>query len=207
MSRWLAQLALFAYPRELRRDQGPEMLSMMLDISAASKSSFARELVSLVLCGLRDRALVAAGVGTRRIVADSCGVAVTISLSLVACNTAWRVTSGTLFATSMTPGALVVVPIWVSLALLLMGYSRIVGAIGVVLLAPIITIEMLSKGHGFANEIDPLAQVGLLLVYCVVLAAIPGTRPRRPTRVLWLPTDHSPTSRRPPANTRNTPAG
>jgi hypothetical protein len=186
MSEWLARLALYAYPREIRRTKGPEMLGMMLDISGESRLSFTRELASLVLFGLRERTLVAAGVGTRRIVSDSCGIAVAILLSLTAFGTAWRLDA---VLTSGQPTTdLFVVAIWVSLALLLMGYIRAVGVIGVVLLAPIIIVEMLSKGGGLANEIDPLAQVGVLLACCVVMATTPGARRRRPTRVLWLVT-------------------
>jgi hypothetical protein len=186
MGKWLARLTLFAYPGEVRRTRGPEMLSMMLDIWAASKLSFARELVSVVLYGFRERAVVAAGVGTRQVVADSCGVAVAILLSLEAWGTAPRIANGAFFTHGSPARGLLIVAMWVALALLLMGYGRAVGAIGVVLLAPIIAIEMLSKGHGFMNEIDPIAQVGVLFACCVVLAATPATRTRRPARVFWL---------------------
>ena len=184
MVEWLARLALCAYPRELRESKGPEMLSMMLDIWGDSKASFAREIASLVMCGLRERTVVVARVGTRRIVADSCGIAVAILLGTTAWNTASRI--DVLFTSGTPAGDLLTLVIWATLALLLMGYTRAVGVIGVVLLAPIITVEMLNKGRGFANEIDPIAQVGLLLAFCVVMAATPRARERHPAGVLWL---------------------
>lgn len=184
MSGWLAKLALRAYPRELRRDKGPEMLSMMLDIWGESKLGFPRELGSLVVFGLRARMLVAAGAGTRRIVADSCAVAVAILLSLTVWDTAS--TLGVVLNSGQPVRDLFVVATWAPLSLLLMGYVRAVGVIGVALLVPIITIEMFSKGGGLANEIDPIAQVGVLLACCVLMALTPGARRRRPARVLWL---------------------
>jgi hypothetical protein len=177
----LGRLALRAYPREVGLSHGEEMLSTMLDVGAESRMVFALDLISLVIGGVRERARVTAGSGRRQLVTDACGIALVVYLlvpmgELLRSFTDWH--SAQQFLITLT--------ICVSVALLLVGYNRVAGTVGLfaIALGNAITIER--GGPTFADGLNAIATMAVPAVCCAVL--ITDRRPQRPhpRRLLWL---------------------
>jgi hypothetical protein len=177
----LARLALAAYPADTVQDRGPEMLSTTLEISRGSSLSFLRELVSMVLGGLQARAARTARTGTRRIITDASVRALVILLAL----SAWGLARQVVGPNPGTGPAWAIV-IWGLLALLLIGYTRPVGVIGASLIAAIVTYVIAGKRGDLAEQLSPLAVIGVPFICCLLLAFDTQPRPRRYARALWL---------------------
>jgi len=78
----VAGVALRAYPTAERAARGEEMLATLLDVSAGSRTEFARELADVTRIGLRARARQTASAGTRRLIADGLCLAATWVMTL-----------------------------------------------------------------------------------------------------------------------------
>ena len=61
----IVSIALWAYPREVRRSRGEEMTATVLDLSEGSRWVFLRETLALVYGGLSARAGIDPEAGTR----------------------------------------------------------------------------------------------------------------------------------------------
>ena len=71
----IARAALHAFPPTMRSGHGEEMLDTLLDVSAASRTRFVRELIGVVRSGMQARATQTARAGAKRVVADGvCGL-------------------------------------------------------------------------------------------------------------------------------------
>jgi hypothetical protein len=157
------------------------MLSTALEIGCESSLSFARELASVVLGGLKERARLTARTGTRRIVTDACTSALILLLGL----SAWGLARRAIGPDSGDEPGLQVV-IWGLLALLLIGYTRAAGVIGASVISAIVTFVIVGKQGNLAEQLSPLAVIGVPLLCCVLLASDTRARPRRYGRALWL---------------------
>ena len=178
----IGNAALRAYPREVRRTRGPEMLSTLLDMGGRSKMAFARESGSLVLGGLRERAAITAQSGPGRLIADSCCQAGVIWSMLVA----WQwlhLTAHMDIANLLLP----TVVVWALLTCALAGYDRIAGFLGVCGTTAIIAIDALGDPLDLTNRLLlDIARVLVPLICFTVMAYAPRTRPRDARRLLWL---------------------
>ena len=163
--------------------RGPEMLSMLLDAGGTSGVAFTQECGSVVVGGLRARAALTAGLGTRRLVADACCLAAVIwSVFFQWQRFGFQVDRGF----SVTPGFFAVeVMLWLVLAGALVGYDRVAGLLGICAIA-VMAFNWLRFGFTVtlvpafaANHIVPLACF-------VVMACAPRRRPRDARRLLWL---------------------
>jgi len=181
----LGRLALRSYPKAVARSTGPEMLSMMLDAGSESRPAFVRELLSLVFHGLRERARVTAAEGRRQLFVDACAVAIFVYLGLPA----WMIVSR-LTAIAQYGGGLRILAVWlialVLPALLLAGYNRIAGAIGLCAISVGVAITVFQEQPAFTGLLKPFVMMAVPAVCCVVLVTTPGTRPRRARRALWM---------------------
>jgi hypothetical protein len=182
MRELLLKLALRAYPNATVQSRGPEMLSTALEISCGSNLDFGRELASMMLGGLHERANCIARAGTRRIVTDACISALLILLGIAAWESARRIV-GT--GTGAGAGVQDVI-IWGLLALILIGFTRAAGVIGATVIVPILTFVIVGKRGDLAEQLSPLAVIGVPLICCLLLAFDNRVRPRRYTRALWL---------------------
>jgi hypothetical protein len=171
----IGKAALRVYPRDAREARGLEMLGMLLDAGEQSGWAFVRESGSLVLGGLRERRAIAARVGTRRLLADSCCQAVLICLAL------WIISALSAGATS-GPGGPLAVQVVVLTAILtcaLIGYERIAAIGGLV--------AIVAYGPLGPHTQAVLLAVVLVPIGClVVMVRAPRKRPRDPRRLLWL---------------------
>jgi hypothetical protein len=181
MRELLLRFALRAYPNATVQSRGPEMLSTALEISRGSDLAFVRELASMMLGGLQERANSTAQAGTRRIVTDACTSALVILLGIAAWESARRIV-GT--DPGLDPGLQTV--IWGLLALILIGCARAAGVIGASVIVAILTFVIVGKRGDLAEQISPLAVIGVPLICCLLLAFDNGSRPRQYTRALWL---------------------
>jgi hypothetical protein len=171
----VGKAAVRAYPREARQARGLEMLGMTLDAGEHSSWAFVRESGSLVIGGLRERRLITARAGTRRLLADSCCQAVLIFLTL------WIISALSPDAIAGPSRPLVVQALILAaiLACALIGYERIAAVGG---LAAVIAFGPL----GAHTQLMVLARV-LVPIGCVlVMVRAPRKRPRDARRLLWL---------------------
>jgi len=117
-------LALLAYPDDVRGRTGAEMTATLLDVAEGSRTRFGRELVDLVRLGLRARAHRTAAAGAGRVIADGlCLAAVwmmTLDLSMLLAQR-MRHFQDPLLA----PPSLVLLA--AALVLALVGYDRLAG--------------------------------------------------------------------------------
>src|SRR5215472_1406183 len=97
------------------------MLSVMLEMSAGSHVTFARELVSLVFCGLRERSRVTAASGRRQLITDACSTALILFVAVPLWGLLSRLGAGT------SNGAVVSGGLCAAFVALLAGYNRWVG--------------------------------------------------------------------------------
>jgi hypothetical protein len=178
----LGRLALRAYPREFARAKGPEMLSMMLEMSADSPFAFARELVSLGFCGLRERSRATAGSGRRQLATDACRAALLLYLAVPL----WgELANFRLVALHDVEQLLIVLAVCAAFALLLAGYNRWAGLGGLGAIAIGVTVTALGQPP-LANVVSPLVRMAIPALCCAVLAAAPGQRRPELGRLRWL---------------------
>ena len=178
----VARTALQAFPREVRAARGEEMVGTLLDSSASSRVRFANQIVDLVREGLRARALVTAQVGAGRVVADGvCLAAVWMLTLFLSSDLGLRIHGG-------EPGypdepiALWSLALLVSaLALALVGYDRIAGAMALCLAASLVAH---TDGAGLTNGSRGPLLVATLCFCLLVLA--PRRRRPDPRRLAWL---------------------
>jgi hypothetical protein len=178
----LGAIALRAYPRETRRARGPEMLSMALDACGRSKLLFARETTSLVFGGVRERAMITAQPGARRLVADAfCQAAVLWTAAY-----AWQGLA-IAFAPASHGRLIGSVISTMVLACALVGYDRVAGIAGACGIAAILTISLSSQFSPLAIQLRYFgAGPCLVLAGFVVMIRAPRPRPRDARRLLWL---------------------
>ena len=123
------RVALLAYPRDVRERAGGEMTATLLDASAGSRTRFLRELAGLARAGSRVRAQRTAAIGARRVLADGVCLAaawlMTLDLSTLLSQRA-RGFEDPLLA----PWSLIL--LGAALALVLVGYDRLAGAMALV---------------------------------------------------------------------------
>jgi hypothetical protein len=175
----IAEAALRAYPPGVRRAQGPEMLGMLLDAGGQSNRAFLSESWSLVLGGLRARAAITARSGTRRLIADSCCLAVLIWLMFLLANAVGNeIAFGHLIW-----GRALLRPVILAAILVcaLVGYERIaaIGGLAAIMLSAITASDLQS-------ELLSLASLLGLLVCLLVMLCAPQRRSRDLRRLVWL---------------------
>jgi hypothetical protein len=195
----LGQLALRAYPRPTRERRGQEMLGMLLDAGDVSVGLFMREIVSVLVGGLRERTAAVACAGTRRLLADSCCQAAVIWL-------AWLVRKGMTRGIEASAGDSTLQVIYigavVAIVCALLGFERIAGVFGACLVlaigaiigygyalhAALVAFDHSTRGGGF--QLVTLAEDCVLLagplVCFAVMTRAPRPRLRDRRRLLWL---------------------
>lgn len=179
----LVRLALRAYPREVARARGPEMLSMTLDLADGSGLLFARELALLVFCGLRERSRELGASGRRQLLTDACSTALIVYLAVPL----WGVLSRFRFlAAHDVVRSLGVLAICAAFLLLLAGYNRTVGIGGLCAIALGVTITVLQGRPPLDDVLSPFVTMAVPSVCCATLAVEPGRRPPRLARLWWF---------------------
>jgi len=176
----LGRLALRAYPRELARSNGPEMLSVMLDMSSGSPLTFARELVFLVFCGLRERSRVTAASGRRQLLADACNTGLILFVALPLWGLLSRLGMGT------SNGAVVMGGLCAAFVALLAGYNRWVGIGGLCAIAIGVTMTVLQGQAPLEDVLNPFVTMAIPTACCLILTIAPGKRPPRLARIWWF---------------------
>jgi hypothetical protein len=174
----LARIALQAYPAPGRAERGEEMLATLLDASAGSRRSFAREVIDLARLGLHARATRTASAGPARLIADGLCLAgvwlLTVDLTTLL---SWRYRGlhGPLLG-------------WPSIALLaavlaiaLIGADRLAGA-GALAWTALRLPELLQQHPGTAG----LAAEALPALCFAVMALAPRRRAPDLSRLAWL---------------------
>lgn len=184
MRAWLGRLALRAYPRDVARSHGEEMLSTMLDIGAESRLVFAFDLISLVVGGLRERTRGVASSGTRQLITDACSIGLVVFLVVPMAELLGRLPEFYEFYSAQQ--LLVTLIICVSVPLLLVGFNRAVGIIGSFAIAVGVWITI-QQGHpALVDVLNPFATMAIPVLCCLVLIGDRRRRPLRPRRLLWL---------------------
>jgi hypothetical protein len=179
----LARAALLAFPPEVRMARGEEMLGTLLDASATSRPRFAREVVDMVRSGLGARALESARAGPRRVIADG------VCLAAVWLLTLFLSSDLALWIKGAEPGypdgplpLWSVAPLVLALALALVGYDRLAGAMALLFTASVIV--HLGGAGGLANGSHGPLLVATLCFGVLLLA--PRPRAPDPRRLAWL---------------------
>ncbi len=184
MRAWLGRLALRAYPRDVARSHGEEMLSTMLDVGAESRLVFAFDLISLVVGGLRERTRGVASSGTRQLITDACSIGLVVFLVVPMAELLGRLADFYDFYSAQQ--LLVTLIICVSVPLLLVGFNRAVGIIGSFAIAVGVWITI-QQGHpALVDVLNPFATMAIPALCCLVLIGDRRRRPPRPRRLLWL---------------------
>ena len=174
----IARLALRAYPEGVRETQGPEMLATLLDTSDGSVRVFARELIDLLLSGLRSRSRATAEHGLGRLVAD--GFCLGAMLAIAA-----RISTSVGFQ----PGRWQFWLIGAALALALAGHDRAAGLVGLGWIVATNPVDPFGghvvTGYRTAVPLVIALEFGLMIPLLVMVLA-PRRRPRDLRRLLWL---------------------
>lgn len=179
---WLVRLALRAYPRQVAAQRGAEMFAMALEAGATSKPEFGRELTSLIVGGVRERALVTAQPGRRRLAADALRQALTIYLAVFVWTLftiaprIFHLTAEEVLGAGLLCGLL---------GLLLAGFDRLVGVIGVCLLSIVGVLAFISV-HDAVGRLGIVIELPPVLILFVASIVMPRKTPRRPWRLAWL---------------------
>ena len=178
----VARTALQAFPREVRAARGEEMVGTLLDTSASSRVRFAREIVDLVRAGLRARALVTAQVGAGRVVADGvCLAAVWMLTLFLSSDLGLRIHGGEPGYPDEPIALWSLALLGSALALALVGYDRIAGAMALCFTASLVVH---TDGAGLTNGSRGPLLVATLCFCLLVLA--PRRRRPDPRRLAWL---------------------
>ncbi len=184
MRAWLGRLALRAYPRDVARSNGPEMLSTMLDVGAESRLVFALDLISLVVGGLRERTRAVASSGTRQAITDACSIGLVVFLVVPMAELLGRLPEFYYWYSARQ--LLVALIVCVSVALLLIGYNRAVGIIGSLAIAVGVWITIQQGQPALVDVLNPFATMAIPAVCCLTLIGDRRRRPLRPRRLVWL---------------------
>jgi hypothetical protein len=175
----LARAALWAYPRRVRLPKGEEIVGTLLDASGRSNAAFARELVGLVIGGLRVRGLAPARPTARRVIADGCCYA---GLGMIAFFVAGDL--GTLLRGYAAHAS----PTWFR-ELALLGGALIVGLAGHDRLAALGAFAYLANlaPHWTSRDIGTVVLTLAIPALCfAVMLVMPRRQPRRMPGLLWL---------------------
>jgi hypothetical protein len=178
----IGRTALRAYPPESRASRGDEMLGTLLDAGQGSVATFCRESGSLVLAGLRERAVITANVGTRRLIADGCGQAISVLI-------VWLLRNGVLAeirysAAASARSTVALVVLGVLLACTVVGYDRLAGVCGFVLTVGLL---LLADPHAPLRTRSVSLAITLVPIICfAVMALVPRVSRPDPRRLLWL---------------------
>jgi hypothetical protein len=174
--------ALHAFPATVREAQGEEMLGTLLDVSATSRTRFARELSGVVRSGMRARSTLTARAGVRRVVVDG------VRLSGV-----WLLT---LFLSSelgnrirgfdplgpwhpLSPWSLALLA--AALALVLIGFDRLAGATALLFVATLVV------DPAWREQTISRRELMLVPVICfITLGLVAGRRKPDHRRLAWL---------------------
>jgi hypothetical protein len=175
----IGRAMLRVYSDDVRAARGEEMLGTLLEAGEASARAFARESGSILLAGLRERAMLVARTGSRRLIADAYCQAAPIWLLFGAANFAaaeqrrpWAANADVL--SLIVLGALLLAA--------LVGYDRIVGVTGMSL---IVGLGLVIEPHA-ATRVLTLAILLVPLACCVVMAFAPRKGPPNPRRLVLL---------------------
>jgi hypothetical protein len=177
----VGRAALRAYPPESRAARGEEVLGTLLDASEHSPAGLGREIVSLLLAGLRERAALTASVGSRRLIADACPQAVAVLIL-------WLLRNGLIAEIEHAPRSagttVALIVLGALLVCTVVGYDRIAGVVGLASTVGVILFAgpdapLLSRSVTLAITLVPI-------VCFAVMALVPRMRPRDPRRLLWL---------------------
>jgi hypothetical protein len=186
----LLNLALRAYPLEVRNSNGAEMLGTALDLSDGSVWMLLGESLALLGDGIAARAGIAAAVSPRQLAADVCAQATTVwgAVSLVASIQLAR-------AADLNPNTAELaytVLLAMAIGFALLGYDRLGGICG---LAWIFVLHLAVIGHpagqhGGSWEPLPLKQelleLFLPLAGYLVMMKAPRSRSPGAKQMLWL---------------------
>jgi hypothetical protein len=186
----LLEMALSAYPSQVRSERGEEMRGTALDLSRGSFWLFARETLELVRGGLRARVRITTAVGSKRLVGDVLAQAVTVWGVLALTETLRTVT--TAHWNPVIEEEIYVGLLAVSVALALFGYDRLAGLCGwgwiFVLLYLTQTPFVWRTGASFT--LQPLGGVilrSLIPAVCyTAMILLPRSRRRDLRRLVWL---------------------
>jgi hypothetical protein len=199
MSRqWIVDVALRAYPCEMRDSRGAEMRDTALDLSGHSPWRLVLESLSLARGGLRARASASAPPSRRDFLADCSAYAATVYglmlLALLLGSLRW------LYASSLpSPGVGSLATKWLPLVgllafsagLALVGHRRLAGLagmawIGFYLAKTLNNHTVLPSASHFAYDVHSVALTAVPLACYLVMIVVPVTRPRRSRRLGWL---------------------
>jgi hypothetical protein len=198
----VARVSLLAYPRDVRESRGDEMMDTLLDLSMGSWWRVLAESLGLVRSGLRARASITAGSGSRRLVATGCAQAATVwglvlltaylqldRMILDSRGVALR--EGALFMTQSLHGEVALfLPqalIAVSVAAALIGYDRIAALFGFAWLGVLLHRDLLPTNWLPWDRPAHLIALALVPAACyVVMLLMPRARGHDARRLLWL---------------------
>jgi len=171
---------------------------MLLDVGDESPRLFVREIVSVLVGGVRERAEISARAGTRRLVADACCQAGVIWL-------AWLARKGMMHAIEASAGdtrqQLLYVCFVVALVCALLGFGRLAGVWGACGVAAAGAIIASQYAHGaliafdhptrgatpqLLTLVEDCVALGGPLVCFAVMVRAPRVRPRARRPPLWL---------------------
>jgi len=175
----IGRAMLRVYSDDVRAARGEEMLGTLLEAGEASARAFARESGSILLAGLRERAMLVARTGSRRLIADAYCQAAPIWLLFGAANFAG---SELRRPWAASPDVLALIVLGALLVAALVGYDRIAGVTGIALA---VGLGLLIEPHA-ATRVLTLATLLVPLVCCVVMAFAPRTGSPDPRRLVLL---------------------
>ncbi len=188
----LLNLALRAYPVQVRLERGEEMWCTALDLSRGSSWLFARETVALVRGGLHARVRITTAVGPKRLVGDVLAQAVTV-WGILALTETLRVVT-TAYWNPIIEEEIYVGLLAVSVALALFGYDRLAGICGFGWIFVLLYLTQTQTPFGWRTgasfTLQPLGGVILrsLIPAVCYTAMVLVPRSRRPDlrRLVWL---------------------
>jgi hypothetical protein len=196
----LAGIALLAYPREVRESRGGEMVGTVLDVSEGSPWRVLGESVALIRSGLRARASIAAGSGSRRLAATVCAQAATVwglvlliayfQLDRMILDSSIAQREGGLFLTQWETGEVALFLtqslIAASVAVALIGYDRIAALFGLAWTGFSLQQDLSSGVGGWGPPAHVIALLLIPAVCYLVMLLMPRARRRDGQRLLWL---------------------
>ena len=197
----LARVALLAYPRGVRESRGGEMLGTVLDVSEGSPWRLLVETLVLIRSGLRARASLTAGSGSRRVVATACAQGATVwgLVLLIAYFQLDRMILGSsgvaqgeggLFFTQWVTGEvglfLTQALIAVSVTAALVGYDRTAALWGLAWIGVSLHTDLSASFAGWDRAGHVIALLLVPAACYVAMLLKPRARHRDARRLLWL---------------------
>jgi len=188
-------VALYAYPREMRDRVGTEMRDTALELSAGSRRRLISESFSLISGGLRARGGAPAPASKREMVADCCARAVTVwSLVTFALLLGWErlnYTPGHKIIGVIAEGLPATGLLALAAGLSLVGYRRLAGLAGIASIGFILA-GALSPGSFLLWHSSSAYHLRLAASYAVptacylVMVLAPAARRRSTRHLAWL---------------------